>query len=851
MRVVRTVTRRRGACGAFLRRAAAEFVRARRGAAMLLGGVLVLSLLGTTGGLMSNYAWREAQQEELRAALRAAVSAAGPLLAGAGGALNAAIEERIGDFLQALVPGLALNDVDVGHDAATGVTTISVDGEYTFQNLLGGTGAAEAVAEAVRVKLESDRYEVAVALDISVSMSNHHPGGPGPNPTRLGSLKVALHQVADVVRAETATTPGSLMVAMVPFTGVVNVADTATDGPAADKRTPAKERYVRMLAGPHKTVAETLQAAERAGGQWVDTFHHYGVGDDLGPLRSQSLPQDLLDGTDWNLRRTGVDIDVSAQVPDLGTWTVDDRDFWNGCVMARWGAYWHASARPAGWNATDASNWPVARDVKGWSDGSGGLPSDTPVHLSDAPPDANDPHTLFTAYSWPDARIGGFADHRLQGVMAVLLDTTGTHPDIDGTPFKEFELRGDNDWSIGRDGGGSALCPESSIMPLTDDVVALRKAVDDLTVVAPFPLDEGYTAATTYPHIGVVWGLRVLSPLWREVWDVQDLQNAARPGVPCARGESTSACDARLNKSILLITDGDSNRGSLIRTRLAEIDRARHGLTVSRHGPPRNPPFHDGPVCWARAAPYLVDYHAAAVEDTQAAFDGLFSAYLDAGKFGDATMPAVLDAFHTFHDRLADTPATRDARAQALKTMTPWGLFRGLDADTIDKLMDSNNQFGFDGRPVQTGQLCSAFSSPFGPYGRIGDHVYVGETATLPTSPIEPVADVAPLSVTGSDVGDGGPGSGDMFALGDDLNARLDDWFVEACGIAGERGVRINAIFIGRTTRQADIAVMEDCVDAAGGDPGEDDVFVTPDAASLGNAFAELFTVRRNLRFVD
>ena len=63
-----------------------------------------------------------------------------------------------------------------------------------------------------------------------------------------------------------------------------------------------------------------LAAARARGGHWVDTFYHYGVGANTGPLRTQSLPGDLLEGRDWDLRRTDVDIDVSAAVPQLGTW---------------------------------------------------------------------------------------------------------------------------------------------------------------------------------------------------------------------------------------------------------------------------------------------------------------------------------------------------------------------------------------------------------------------------------------------------------------------------------------------------------------------------------------------------
>ena len=174
---------------------------------------------------------------------------------------------------------------------------------------------------------------------------------------------------------------------------------------------------MRMLAGAPENgqpIAETLKAAQDAiaagGGHWVDTFHQYGVGADLGLLRKQGLPTGVLNDTDWNLRREAVELDIRAQVPKLDTGApggdgyclVNDADFWNGCVMARWGAYWNESARPDDWSADDRDNWPATKAVDAWSSGSEGLPAGTPLHLADAPPDADDPHTLFTAYSWPD-----------------------------------------------------------------------------------------------------------------------------------------------------------------------------------------------------------------------------------------------------------------------------------------------------------------------------------------------------------------------------------------------------------------------------------------------------------------
>ena len=482
-----------GAC-----RSAASFIGSRRGAAMLIGGSIMLVTVASAGGVMTNYAFREAQWEELSSAARAAVSATGPLLAGAGNpTIDRQIEERVAGFAQGLMPGLTLdaNDVTVTHDAATGVTTISVAGKYVFKNIwteVDGEANDDAtgtdIDATVAVKLEVQRYEVAVALDISESMTNTIPSGvPGTRVVKLDSLKTAMESVADVMQATTSTSPGSLLVSVVPFASAINVADTATPGLPVDKgRTPAKERYVRMLAGAPNagdTIGDTLRAARdtvtNGGGHWVDSFHQYGVGNDLGPLRKRGLPQDLLDNADWNLRRPNVPVDVSSQVPDLGSWVVDDEDFWNGCVMARWGAYWNETARPPGWTLDNAANWPATKAVTEWSAASTSLPADTPLHLSDAPPDASDPHTLFTAYSWPDAHIGRQADHRLQTVMARLLDQDpgALELGIFGTPLWDIPTQADNDWSVPIGRGGATLCPRSPITPLTDDLAVLRQAV--------------------------------------------------------------------------------------------------------------------------------------------------------------------------------------------------------------------------------------------------------------------------------------------------------------------------------------------------------------------------------------
>ena len=844
-----------------------SLLRSTHGGAMLVSGGLTIGLLSSVGAVMSDYAWREAQWEELRAAVRAAVSAAGPLLGLAGGAGDAAIEERVGQFVESLLPRLDLDEVSVDFDASTRVTTVTVDGTYAFTRLWrAGPDSDEEISESVDVAFDTARYEVAVALDLSGSMLRDMPGETvGTRIVKLDALKGAMGQVTTVMRDASRTTPGSMMVAVVPFASAVNAADTGTAGPVAERgRTPGKERYVRMLAGADGTLEEALARARRADGQWVDTFHHYGVGANSGALRRQRLPTDLLEGRDWNLRRTNVSIDVSDAVPELGSWIVDDEDIWNGCLMARWGAYWDPDARPPGWSpdsihpslptrratlrwrgAGTTPWWPAAQAVAGWSPGGTALEATTPLHLSDAPPNSGDPHTLFTAYSWPDSRVGGGADHRLQTIMATLLEGGVGRLRINrwGTLLADYDLQGDNDWSVPGSRGGAAMCPEDPILPLTSDLAVFGNAVADLETVevwTPCPGCSGMGA--TYLHLGIVWGLRALSPLWQNVWGLDDVQGEARPAVPCAAGEPVERCTPDLHKSILLVTDGSNQPGTPTRSTLG------HPVAGS------NPPWEDSLVCERGAERYLRAYHAAAVLDDETAFNARFSAYMDGNAFGGSGLEDVLDAFHGIGDRWAtDTPARRTTRATVLESVSPWGLFRGMQADVVDQLMDEDNAFGFDRRPTQIGHLCRS-SIPFGPYGRVNEHVYVGDDALPPGGPFPPMADVAPFNVLGMrDALTNVPGAGSVWNYRSALAGRLDHWFYDACAVAARRGVRVNVIFIGDAREnRATVRKLESCVDRTGaGSRGEDDVFATLDAAALNRAFHEIFVMRRNLRFLN
>lgn len=540
------------------------------------------------------------------------------------------------------------------------------------------------------------------------------------------------------------------------------------------------------------------------------------------------------------LRRTDVDIDVTGLLPSGARWTVDDVDFWNGCLMARWGAYWDPDARPAGWTADDADNWPAKRAVAGWSPASPALGDDTPLHLSDAPPVADEPNTLFTAYSWPDSRIGGSADRLLRDTMIEIL-----HPGI----RTSYGAGGDNAWSaVGK--GGNVFCPLTAITPLTDDLNVLRQAADGL-VITPYYWGGVAPYGATYMNLGIVWGLRTLSPLWRDVWDVRDVQDAPRPAIPCAVDEDEADCDRLLRKSILIVSDGASAAGGVVASRLIPHYRSVESISFSTER-----------LC--RSTGDLSTYHTAEVAADPTAFNAYFRAphvvpdLVGADdKFNVRGLGTLADAFLGIagQDRdAARVVGVANAVANAATGgVTPWQLFRGLDAGVNDALAGSS-ALGLDGRPVLMGQRCRP-ATTFSPYGRADDLVYVGSDSLDPLSPLPPVADVAPFetaSLPTSTAGDGSPGSVTVSELRVAMADRINDWMLDACAIAGARRVRINAIFIGYPSRnEDDIALLEQCVDAAGGDPDEDNVFITPTSAELTEAFERVFTIRRNLRFLN
>ncbi len=468
----------------------------------------------------------------------------------------------------------------------------------------------------------------------------------------------------------------------------------------------------------------------RASAKWVDVYHHYGVGG--------THEIDLPAGWDWDTNR------------------------FTGCFMARWGAYWETAARPV------PLAWPASLDGE-------------PLHLSDVAPDPRNANTLFTPYSWPDAGPAGNIDARLQWAMADIL--------AGSSPSGVRDWVGDNDWSL-PDGGGDALCPDSGVTPLSDDVALVRRRIADLDSIDPGPAGRG----ATYPHLGIVWGLRMLSSGWGDVWNTRDFRGVRRPAPP----------DADLHKAILVVSDGDATAGQATRGQLGRL-RVDAGRTMN--------PYVQSPACstWWMVVPEPPGHlYEGATATDDAAFNASFGSGWRAG--------------------LATALAT-PALAGRLGGFDPVDVFRGTSAAFADVLVDVGLP-----RPTQIRRHLCDYTSFFGPYGRLGDPLYVGGDPAFDASPWPARGDLpAPYPTRSAEPTN-------------KMKDRLYEWWDASCTIAASRDVKVHTVFIGDDDQYSapHINALRRCSAATGGES-----FVTPDSATLDNVLGRLIQIRRRLRFVD
>ena len=295
-----------------------------------------------------------------------------------------------------------------------------------------------------------------------------------------------------------------------------------------------------------------------------------------------------------------------------------------------------------------------------------------------------------------------------------------------------------------------------------------------------------------------------------------------------------------MKKLILLITDGANAIGRTSIAATPTNDNQRGRVTL-------DPAYAllGGAATWNLAVDaqkicqqfktQSASYASAVADTTAAAFNARFTELDASGRFAGNSLNRVIAAFEKSMEVTLPT-----AGRNVLGAVTPWELFRNLGfteggTNLTDLLVAPDNGFGLDGRPVYDDLSCRLNSS-FSPYGRIDDLVQVGG---------QPVAGVAPFAnVTGN--------------LVSSVRTRLDGWLTDACGLAKQRGVEIKIIYLTQAdpteetqrVQNTNLELLRQCIDEAGGDRNAD-IYESPTAANLSSTFRNIFTVRRNLRFLN
>ena len=85
----------------------------------------------------------------------------------------------------------------------------------------------------------------------------------------------------------------------------------------------------------------------------------------------------------------------------------------------------------------------------------------------------------------------------------------------------------------------------------------------------------------------------------------------------------------------------------------------------------------------------------------------------------------------------------------------------------------------------------------------------------------------------------------------DPMRVRLVEWLLESCRIAGLRGVRIHAILFQSGVNRFGLQDLEDCIDAAGGNPNVDEAQLAPTKQMLDRYIAEYFADNARLVFLN
>lgn len=498
-----------------LRSLLSRFGRDERGAFAIMFGVMAIVLIAL-GGAVVDYVSLEQGRQRAQIALDAAVLALHPEILKAE-ITDATILERA----QALVVERIGNS-----EIAAEVDQISVDretgrlflgGHFTmptiFVKLVGvGSLGAAFTAEAVRGSVD---LEVAVALDVTGSMAG----------SRIAALKSAVGDLVDVI-VQDVQEPSYSKVALVPYSQAVNVAGYAADlrGPVRQPRDISSVSWAPGSIKPvtnvskHNPVRVTSAGHGFSNGDWVYIWNVEGP-------------------TNLNMRAYQISNVSADQFRLQGVNGSSNADYVRGGSVVKCLAANCATVFTSTNHGYTNGEWLYVTNVGGLSNLNNrafqvvNATADT-LQLNGYSMINNGNYSANTGKlhcTWYTDRCTYYRFTNAQGGTTILPITNCVTDRI--LPFND---RAPSVTLVDPNYPPSGACPNTQIVPLTDNRVDLHHTIDNLPATG-----------TTAGALGILWAWYALSPNFGYVWP-----EISRPAPYGQRN---------LLKAAIIMTDGDFN----------------------------------------------------------------------------------------------------------------------------------------------------------------------------------------------------------------------------------------------------------------------------------------------------
>ena len=454
-----------------------------RGAVAVIFGVMAIPVVALAGAALDY-----SRASDVKAQLQGALDAAILFVAHETNLDDAQIAEIVRTQIETMVDGAhGADHLDIDIISNSEDNLLEITAELTIDTTVLGIMGVETIDIQANAAVTTDFADLEVALVLDNTGSMRHQN-------RIGSLRTA---ALDFVRIVTEDADGNnLRISLVPYTAQVNIGNDAS-----------MEQYIDTLglSRHHAQMIEGVVVARRDNSTCRNT-HYSGLmptGEGDVQFASSTRPLDQEAGT-------AVEVPGFARVSFLDAYTSALRELVG--VNAANASSTPPTTFPSDYlrdgyddcfivNPLQISYWDVYRQLDGvnWKGCVEARPE--PFDVNDAPPDANNPDTLWVPAFWLDDDDYDHQNDWLDDRLPSNHDwyDYGEYYSV----YKYSSSAGNTVDEVPSSTEGPAKNCADPILPLTDNFAHLNDRIRDMTY---------WSSGGTVTAQGVIWGWRTLSP---------------------------------------------------------------------------------------------------------------------------------------------------------------------------------------------------------------------------------------------------------------------------------------------------------------------------------------------------